>query len=511
MIRAHSETVRNVLADAACIAAGLSFPFGFAPYGLYPICVVALTAFFSCLYGASPRRALWRGWLFGLASFGVGVSWVQESFQYSHITGLLSVVLASGFVAFLAFYPAVAAYLAVRIPAPAGRHWRLGLLMPALWCGVEWLRGTALSGFTWLQVAYAFVDSPLRGLFPLAGVYGVGLLVAFSAGALAALSSRQGWKHPGCLAFAVLLSVCWGGATLLADRSWTRPAGEPMTVALLQGNVAQADKWKPQMRAPTLARYLNLTRKNWGADLIIWPETAMPGFYHTLSDFVRNLAVEARQNGSAVLAGVPMADSRSRSFRNSVVLLGADANFYHKRHLVPFGEFLPFRSVLKPFTDAMGIPVANFSPGAAVQTPLFVKGQALGVFICFEVSFGADVRAALPAATVLVTVTNDAWFGHSIGPHQHLQIARARALETGRWLLRATNTGLTAIIDAKAQVVGLAPQFEVADLRGVITPMQGTTPYVLWGDWPALVVMVAIGLACVWCTRRRPDAPPDQA
>ena len=489
-------------------------PFGFSPFsdsiqGLFALPILSLAGLFVAWYATSWRLAAWRGWLFGVGSFGVGVSWVQESFQYSHITGVLSFVLAAGFIAFLSLFPAVVGAIAVRLPARS-ELLRLLCLFPAAWLLGEWLRGTGVSGFGWLQSGYALVNGPLAGVLTVVGVYGAGLLWALAGGTIAALCLPGAGSRWLPMVFAVGLTILVSLLLEIGHRQWTSPSGEPLDVALVQGNIPQDQKWKPEMRTPTLDRYRGLTREAAGADLIIWPETAVPGLLHRMKDFLREMAAEVRRQDAVLMAGIPLIEPDSGSLLNSVLLLGPEPGFYHKRHLVPFGEYLPFSPLLKPVTDALGIRIAEFSSGATIQPPLAVKSHQLGVFICYEVSFGSEVRESLPQAELLVTVSNDAWFGTSIGPHQHLQIARARALESGRWVLRATNTGLTVLVDPTGRIVEQVPPFEVALLRGQVVPRAGGTPFVMFGDWPALsLVLGLLGVSVIVVRRRKPAMGAD--
>ena len=293
---------------------------------------------------------------------------------------------------------------------------------------------------------------------------------------------------------------------------WTEPAGDALKVALVQGNMPQDKKWLPEMRRPTLERYLRLTREHWDADLIVWPESALPGLRSNFDGYIGDLAREAQANNSYVVFGVPVLDGDSLELFNSVFVVGqGNGNgemVYQKRHLAPFGEYLPLDALLRPVTEALGLPVADFNPGPDVQPLLEAAGYRLGVSVCYEIAFGNEVVKALPEAQLLVTVRNDAWFGTSIGPHQHMQMARARALETGRYLLRATNTGITAIVAPDGAVVSRVPQFEVQVLEGEIFPMEGMTFYARTGDSVVIALLVLILMGCFAASRRQ-SAPHD--
>jgi apolipoprotein N-acyltransferase len=340
----------------------------------------------------------------------------------------------------------------------------------------------------------------LQGLLPVAGIYAASWAAAVSSGLLVLAAREKGNSRWPWLAALVLM---WAGAELLGMVKWTEPDGDALEVALVQGNLPQDKKWLAEMRRPTLERYLTLTRGHWDADLIVWPESALPGLRDSFEGYIGRLAGEAKANDSYVVFGVPVLDRDTLELFNSVFVVGhGNGNgemVYHKRHLVPFGEYLPLDALIRPVTEALGLPVADFSLGPDAQPLLEASGHRLGVSVCYEIAFGNEILKALPEAGVLVTVSNDAWFGTSIGPHQHMQIARARALETGRYLLRATNTGITAIVGPDGVVEGQAPQFEVQVLEGTIFAMGGMTPYARTGDVAVipLVALVLIGSSAI--------------
>jgi apolipoprotein N-acyltransferase len=368
---------------------------------------------------------------------------------------------------------------------------------------MEWLRGWNFTGFTWLQLGYSQVDSPLAGLAPVLGVYALSWMVALSAGLFLMALRHQRQSRWGALAGLLLI---WGGAALLRPGGWTQPAGAPLRVALLQGNISQDVKWQAGHRQATLETYLEMTRSRWGADLLVWPESALPGFYHTFATFVTLLAEEARQHHTALLLGTPYRDETTARYYNSIAVLDAEPpRFYHKRHLVPFGEYLPLPDILSGAVDFFRFPMSDFSRGPDFQPPLAAAGQKLGLSICYEIAFSPVIRTSLPAATLLVNVSNDAWFGNTIGPHQHLQMARMRALETGRYLLRATNTGISAIIDPQGKIKGRSPQFVPHVLAGEVIGYTGATPYLYSGDRVVLSgLLLALGGAIIAGWKKSP-------
>ncbi len=479
--------------------AGLALPLSFAPFELFPIAPLSVAVLFFVWTRVTVRRAFLCGWLYGLASFGFGIFWIHESFQFSKIAIGWALLLTGLLVMFLALYPAIVGY-AVRRFGVANQRYQLLFLMPAAWVLAEWVRGWFFTGFTWLQLGYSQVGAPLQGLLPVGGIYAAGFAVAVSAGLLVLAARERGKSRWPWLA---ALALLWIGAGLLATVKWTTRDGDALEVALLQGNLSQDKKWLPEMRRPTLERYLRLTRANWDADLIVWPESALPGLRDNFEQYIGRLAREARANDSFVLFGVPELDRDTGEFFNSVFVVGGREMRYRKRHLVPFGEYLPLDALIRPVTEALGLPVAGFTLGPDKQPLLEAAGYRLGVSVCYEIAFGNEIREALPEAQILVTVSNDAWFGTSIGPLQHMQIARARALETGRYLLRATNTGVTAIVAPNGVIEARVPQFEVQVLRGKVFPMAGMTPYVRIGDTSVIVLIVLVLLGCIAIDRRQ--------
>jgi apolipoprotein N-acyltransferase len=474
--------------DLAVLLSGALAPLAFAPFDVAFVAPLSLATLFLLWLDAGPGRAAWRGWLYGLGLFGFGVSWIHESFQFSQVALPLAILLTALFVLYLAAFPALLGYLLARLSSGSG--WvRVVVLFPAAWVLTEWLRGWFLTGFPWLQLGYSQLDWPLAGLAPCLGVYGVSWGVALSAGLVVKTlggPGRMRWPY------VLVLAAVWAGAWALGRVTWTESSGPVTRVALVQGNVPQDIKWRPAQRQPTLNRYLSMTRRHWGADLVVWPETAVPAFYQQAADLLAELAREGRRHGAELLTGIPVKDHDTGRYYNSVVVVGAQPGFYHKRHLVPFGEYLPLKDLLGPVVDFMHIPMSDFSAGAPDPPVLQVAGHRVGVSICYEDAFGEEVIDALPQATLLVNVSNDAWFGDSIAPAQHLQMARMRALETGRYMLRATNTGISAIIGPGGELRKIAPQFKKYTLTGEVTPMQGATPYVRLGNLPVVLTLLVL-------------------
>lgn len=493
----------TLLGDLLAAGSGVALVAAYAPFEVFPLAFLAPALLFRLWLDVTPGRAAWRGYLFGLGFFGAGVYWVTISIHhYGHAPLPLSIAAMLTLVAFLALYPAVLGWLGQRL---AGRRPALMLLwvLPLGWVLFEWVRSWLLTGFPWLELGSSQVAAPLGAWAPVAGVYGVGLAVAFTAGALAAIL-QGGWA---ARAFAVvLIAALWAGAFQLDKLEWGRASGEPFRASLVQGNIAQELKWRPDQRNATLERYVNLTLQAIEGEpasrVVVWPETAIPAFYDEVADgFIPALQERLRGTGAALVTGIPVLERDDWQVYNAVMALNDDIGFYYKRHLVPFGEYVPLRSILGRLLEIMPLPVADFSAGPVDQPLLRVHGQGVGASVCYEVAFAREIRRALPGAAWLVNVSNDGWFGDSLAPHQHLQMAQLRARETGRYLLRATNTGITAVIDPRGRIVARAPQFQTAVIHADITPRSGATPYVRFGDWP-VVAFTFLGLLMVMATKR---------
>jgi apolipoprotein N-acyltransferase len=487
----RARLVVALFAGAASIA-------GFGDWAAFYVPLAAFAVLvWLWLRARSAHEAAWLGFAFGAALFLGGVSWVYVSL---HDFGLMPAPLAAlatvVFCAFLALYPAAVGYLQARVGGTAAL--RALVLVPGLWTLAEWLRGWIFTGFPWFALGYSQLDSPLAGYAPISGVFGVSFMTAVAAGCIALAVRREG---PAWLPVGLLVVVAAAGFAL-AQIGWTTPRGDLVSVALLQGNIPQSLKFVPGRYQSTLATYARLAEST-DARLVVMPETAIPRFLEAVDpEYLERLRRRAAAVDGDVLVGVPMRDTRGRYY-NAVVSIGASPRqAYAKDHLVPFGEFIPpgFGWVL----TILKIPLSDFSAGGAQQQPLVVAGQRVAVNVCYEDAFGEEIIRQLPEATLLANVSNVAWFGDSLAPAQHLRISRMRALETGRPMLRATNTGVTAIVDAQGKVLARLPQFTEGVLSGKIQGRTGATPYVLAGNYlPVLISLICIGVGILAARRKQ--------
>ena len=482
----------------------------FAPWNLPWLQVMALAGLFALdARATSVTQATLLGFAFGMGWFGVGISWVYVSM---HVYGLMPAILAgaatAAFCAYLAVYPALALGLAHRVFSSV--TWRLAVGLPVLWMLTEWLRGTVFTGFPWLASGYAHTDGPLAGWAPTLGMYGITLMAALLAGALSLLTlptRRYGWV---VAAVVIVIGGGWFGRT----QSWTAPAGSPISVRLVQANVPQNLKFEPDGIARAFTTHLALMQapsQGQAVDLVALPESIFPvPIQHVPPSYLQAFRDFAQQNRPAVIYGVFLEEPRGHYY-NSAVGYGVnetpdDSSMYRysKRHLVPFGEFIP--PGFRWFVDMMKMPIGDQQRGTTPQ-PLALAGQQVAVNICYEDLFGAEIidawHTAGPAPTLMLNISNLAWFNDSLALPQHLQISRMRALETQHPMLRATNTGATAIINARGEVEAQLPYLTVGALNGQVQGYKGTTPFIRYGNWPALWLAGLLLLAAL--LKRRSD------
>jgi len=494
------------LSGALALAAGALLACAFAPLNLWPLALLCPAALMWLWEDSSPQSAAWTGFCFGAGTFGLGAWWLYISvhgFGGAPLWLTLFIVLA--LVGIMAAYHALTGYLAARF-LPQRSLWRYLVGLPAVWLLVEWWRGWFLSGFPWLALGLSQTDTWLKGFAPIVGVYGVSALLLIGSGALLAL-----WRGPTRLRLlAVALALLpWPLGAVLGRIDWTHPAGPPVTVAILQGAIPQDLKWQANNIEPTRELYTRLNEQALGAQLIVWPESALPQLANEVPQYLGELYSRARLHGSDILMGIIRADDND-NYYNSIMTLSDHVSFYSKHHLVPFAEYFPVPWFVRSWLRLMNLPYSDFTPGAADQPAVAAGGTLVALSICYEDAYGSADLPVLAQARLLINVTNDAWFGRSWARYQHFQIARMRAIEAQRPLVRAANDGISALVGMRGEVLAQATEFKSMVLRGTVQPRAGLPPYARIGN--ALIVILALlgaGLAAAQEPRRwRLKGPP---
>ena len=495
------EGARRLLPYGLAAVSGLALTCAFAPLALWPLAVLS-PALLMWLWGrsSSPRAAAWLGFWHGVATFASGTWWLYISLHgYGGAPVALALLLMAALVLLMTGYYALLGY-ALRRYLSCAAGWGTLLAMPCAWLLLEWTRGWLFSGFPWLSLGYSQTDTWLAGLAPLGGVYLVSAALLLSAGGLVTVLSGRGALR---VLGVVWLLLPWVAGAQLVSREWTTESAETTSVAIVQGAVPQDQKWQEDHHDATLTLYRRLHQQALGADIIVWPEAALPDLANNLNDYLAELARATAAAQSSVLLGVVRVADDGHTYYNSLLALSGEVALYDKQHLVPFGEYFPVPAFVRRWLRLLSLPYSDFTSGAARQPPLPVGSLKAAASICYEDAFAQALRSAVRSSDLLVNVTNDAWFGKAGARHQHLQIARLRSIEGRRYQLRAANDGISAIIDPYGRVLATTPDFEPAVLRGQIRARQGDTPYLVWGDGPVLIA-AALGLALAHLKRRRP-------
>ena len=504
----------------AALACGALLPLTLAPFDLWPLGLVSIGGWFWLLNRSlAPAWAL--GLAYGLGKFGVGVSWVYVSIHtYGNASPPLATLLVAIFVAGLSLFTLAHAWLYawLRISPqsdnsrPASNQGNsiegaTGLsnvwLFAASWVAFEWIMSWFLTGFPWLYPGYGHLHTPLANLLPVGGVSLASLGIVVTACCLvAALFDR----HPPTVraAFAAVAALPWLIGFALSGAQWVEPQAT-RSAALVQGNVDQAVKWQRESRMPIINRYRDLTEPHWGRDLILWPEAAITLFEHEAAPWLQRWSERGQASGTSLVLGIPSMVSAAdggHQFQNAAIAIGRGNGRYVKRRLVPFGDYVPLEGLLRGLIEFFDLPMSRAAHGAWHQPTLALGEDQAAMAICYEVAYADLTRSTASAADLLLTITNDTWFGRSIGPLQHLQIAQARALENGRWLLRAANNGVTAFVDHRGRVRQQLPQFKRGVLVGNYQIMAGRTPYNRFGDGWLVAVCLASLLVFAFLSRR---------
>jgi apolipoprotein N-acyltransferase len=481
---------------ALATLAGAALATAFAPLELWLLALLAPAVLMLLWHEAAPRHAAALGFWFNVGTFSAGTYWLYISI---HVIGAapawLALIAMAALVCVMALYGAGLGWAVARwLPQTGALRWMAAV--PAAWLLVEWFRGWFLTGFPWLSLGYSQTGTWMAGVAPVLGVYGVSALLLLGAGALVTLV--LGARRERVLAMVVLVLI-WVVPGALRGIAWTQPAGPAVSVAIVQGAIPEDEKWQAAHRDAQMDTYRDLTRQALGAQVIVWPEAALPDVAQHLGDYLLERYHEAYARHSALVMG-SLRENKNGDYYNSILTLGESVDWYDKMHLVPFTEAIRGPHFALRLLQFMDLPYEGFEYGASHQPPLRAGGLVLLPAICYDDAYGSSNLDMLPAANALVTVTNDAWFGHSTARFQHLQIAQMRSIETGRYLLRAANDGISAIIGPDGRVTAVAPGYVRAVLRGSVIPMRGLPPYARFGNW-LIISLSATTLALVLALR----------
>ena len=476
----------------ALLVAGAALPLSLAPFSLWPIAIASMAVLFMALQNQSAGQAFKRAAIYGFGLFGTGASWVYVSmYNFGDVSMLFAIVGTLLFCLLLAILFALPFICSALIPQCALSQ-LLGL--PTIWVVSEWFRSWILTGFPWLYAGYSHTDTWLNGWAPIGGVLLLSYFSAVTAVVLVQLLQRR-LCSATILSGSLVIAVFIGGCAL-QKVSWTEAVSEPLSVALVQPNVNQKDRWAPDKRNKALKDLLAQTEPHWDADIIIWPEGAIPALKSQIPDYLTALDKRGKLNQTALITGMPTDTIRGR-YHNSMLALGDAFGQYDKTRLVPFGEYVPMESLIRGLNSFLDLPMSSYSLGEKNQLPLTAKGQKISTAICYEIVYPDLVASNSRDTSLLLTTSNDAWFGNSIAPQQHMQMARMRAIENAKPLMRGTNNGITALVDYRGQIHKQLEQFSTGVLTGQLVPRTGETPFSRLGSWPIIIFSLLVTAALV--------------
>ncbi len=486
----------------ATAVAGTVMVCAFAPFSYWWLTFICPLVLYISLIKRTPTESFIFGFIFGLFFFGFGVPWTYNSIhEFGHAPVLLSAFLAALLVLVLALFPAFASLIMAKLKCNEKLHVISALAFSALWVLFEWIRGWFFTGFPWLLVGHVHHTSPLQGSIPILGSYGASwltLLISAFVVVIITGQNRQKVIASASLLFVILFLY------ISTQIQWTHAEDSELDVALVQGNIPQEMKWNQKMHPYIMNKYMELSENHFDADIVVWPETAIPTYYTLVKEnFIKKLTETSEHKNVEFLVGLFTSNINNGEVYNSVMALGKELSFYQKQHLVPFGEYIPFRGLVSFLEDYIQVPIGDLANGEG--RPLVkLKGYPVGTSICYEAVYGNEIIEAMPDAKLLINVSNDAWFGDSLAPHQHLEITRSRAIETGRYLLRATNTGISAVISPDGSIINKSAQFQEDVVRAKIYPYSGQTPYSCWGNWAIVTILFSIlFIICLYQWRAR--------
>lgn len=475
----------NWFANTLAVLAGALIPLSLAPFRIWPLGLLGMTLLALLLERGSVAQVFKRTWFFGVGLYGLGVSWIYVSIHnFGGASPILAGFLTLLFVLFMALMFSLPFYVYGRWFSRY--RWSLLLAFPACWLLGECFRYWFLTGFPWLYSGYAHLHTPLSGWAPLVGVIGVGFICALTAGLFA--QAIWHWQQRSMAFAGALVVSCWLIGFALKNTNWTRFDEEPIQVGMVQPDISQDIKWSAAYVEPTLDLLRNMSEDLWQNDWVIWPEAAIPLTYHQALPFLNEMNDRATESSTGLMTGIIYDDPQDRRYYNSITGLGNAMGIYHKRRLVPFGEYVPLEDWLRGLIHFFDLPTSIINFGPMEQRGIQINDVAVSPSVCYELVYSDLVAFSARDAQVLLTISNLGWFGDSIGPLQFMEMAQMRALETGRYLVYSTNNGSSAFIDHKGRILNASGAFATETLTGEVYAAHGFTPFMHWGSLPLAII-----------------------
>lgn len=489
---ATSPRLQGLITIIMLLLAGCGITLSLAPFNIWPAAIAALMVLYHVLHYAQGKQGFYFSLLFSSALFISGCYWIYISMNtYGGAPPPLAFIMTLSFCLFIAVLipPFMMFYLRYFSALPAIAR---ALAFAALWMLSEWLRTWFLTGFPWMFIGYSQTLGWLNSWAPIIGTLGISFLLAFTAALLIELIKhlQQKDKTSSTLCIIGVILFIWASPLALQSLSFTyNKSDKAYKVALIQPAINLYTKWNPRFLYQDMQYHRDLSNSMPEQDIILWAETAVALMYHQSQDYLGLLNEEAEKNDTAIILGIPSQWNKNGQdvYHNSMIGVGKASGIYHKQKLVPFGEYVPFEKQLRGLIQFFDLPLSEFRPGPDGQHALMAKGLKIMPYICYEIVYPDFVADTAGQSDLLLTVSNDAWFGDSIGPLQHLQMVQMRAIETGRYILRGTNTGVTAVINPEGRIIKQIPQFERKVLKSEVYAREGLTPMARFGSKPILI------------------------
>ncbi len=466
----YSLSKNPFIGHLIALFAGVLLTLSLAPFHHPTLAFISAALLLIVWSQCSPKVAALRGLFYGIGSFGTGVHWVYVAIhQYGHAEFIFALLLTGLFIVVLSLYPCAQGYVLNRFfPRPSAT--KFFIAYPASWVVADLLRGWVFTGFPWLYLGYSQMDFLLKYFAPFGSVFLITFITVFGG---AVLISPYFLKRYQWISAMLILLVLFVGGYALSLQKISLQNGVPLNISIVQGNIPQQEKWDAQKIIQTIDKYQHLSETLWSSELIIWPEAAMPVFQTSAKLIIDELNKKAIDHNSHLIFGIPLKEDEQ--YFNGLMLIGKQHGTYKKQHLVPFGEYTPFEPLSSWVMNKLDIPMSDATPGPKNQKLLEVKGVKIASFICYEIIFPFLVRTSSAEANLLLVISDDSWYADSVAKYQHLQMAQMRALETHRYIIFSTNTGVTAIIKPDGEIQDKLQEDTTGTLSSTVFGLSGKT------------------------------------